>query len=425
MKERLLNTMLNKKVFYNISKLYSLQGGVRVKEKLSDVSIIENAFIYVENEIIKEIGKMDNNFVFNEDIQYIDLKGKIVTPGFIDAHTHLVFLGNRNEEYLERMGGQTYLEGLKKGKGIYKTVEDTKNASIEELVKKAKENALYLISKGVTTIESKSGYGLDLDTEIKQLRVNNEVASLLNIDIVSTYLGAHAVPKNMSKEDYIDFMINVVMPFIKKEGLAEFIDVFTERNVFSIEDTIKIFDKAKELGFKLKIHADEMTPLGGAGLAAKYKCISADHLLCAKEEDLINMKENNVVAMLLPMTSFNLKKNYANISFMKENGLIIALSTDFNPGSSPCNDFIMMMRVASRVYNLTPSEILSMVTINAAKALDKDWIMGSLEKNKQADFVVFDEESFDDVIISMGNPYLKEVYKKGQLIWRDNNEWTR
>ena len=164
MKERLLNTMLNKKVFYNISKLYSLQGGVRVKEKLSDVSIIENAFIYVENEIIKEIGKMDNNFVFNEDIQYIDLEGKIVTPGFIDAHTHLVFLGNRNEEYLERMGGQTYLEGLKKGKGIYKTVEDTKNASIEELVKKAKENALYLISKGVTTIESKSGYGLDLDT---------------------------------------------------------------------------------------------------------------------------------------------------------------------------------------------------------------------------------------------------------------------
>lgn len=416
--------MSNKKLFYNISKIYSLQNGVRTRESLNDVAILNDGYIYVEDGLIKDIGCFSNDIEFDDEVEKVDLNNKIVTPGFIDAHTHLVFAGNRDYEYLERIGGVTYLEGLKKGKGIHKSVQDTKDASYEELVKNAYENALVLISKGVTTIESKSGYGLDFDTEIKQLKVNKEVARLLGIDIISTYLGAHAIPKDMERKEYIKFMIDEVMPKIKKMDLAEFIDVFTEESVYSIEETDEIFKAAKKLGYKLKIHADEMTPLGGAKLGALHNVISADHLLCAKREDLLMMKDKGVVAVLLPMTSFNLKKPFADAAFMKENGLIMALASDFNPGSSPCSDFIMMMRIASRVYNLTPHEILSMTTINAAKAIDKEDLIGSLEVNKQADFIVFDASDFNSIIINMGNSRINEVYKKGKLIWRDKNEWS-
>lgn len=416
--------MSRNQLFYNISKIYTLANGIRIKEALNNVEIVNNSYMYIEDGLIKEIGHSSDIHKFGDEIEKIDLNNMIITPGFIDAHTHLVFAGNRDYEYLERITGVTYLDGLKKGKGIHKSVEETRSASFEELVKKAYENSLSLISTGVTTIESKSGYGLDLDTEIKQLQVNKEVSNLLGIDIISTYLGAHALPKDKTKNEYIKFINDEVMPKVKELGLADFVDVFTEEGVFSIEETQEIFNRAQELGFKLKIHADEMTPLGGAKLAAQYQVTSADHLLCARHEDLLKMRDNGVVAVLLPMTSFNLKKQYADAAFMKENGLIMALASDFNPGSSPCSDFIMMMRIASRVYNLSPHEILTMVTINAAKAINKDTIIGSLEINKQADFVVFASDDFNSIIINMGNPNIKYVYKKGDLLWRDKNEWS-
>lgn len=417
MKGRLLNIMSNKTIFTNIGKLYTLQGGIRVKEQLADNHIIEHAYLYVEDGIIQEVGEMKNVTCPWKDVTVVDLKNALVTPGFIDSHTHLIFAGNRNHEYIEKIKGKSYLDILQSGGGIHATVAATQDATIPDLFKDAFNTSQFMLSRGVTTMEVKSGYGLDFLTEVKMLHTIALLNEKHSTDFIPTYLGAHAVPSKYQNhvEDYITFMKETVMPYIKKENLATFIDVFCEKGVFSYEQSEELLKQAQALGFKLKLHADELTSTHGAALASKYHCISADHLIHATKEDLLLMKDAGVVATLLPMTSFNLRESYADVTYMKEQGLILALASDYNPGSSPCSDFIMMMRVASRVYRLLPSEVLSMITINAAKALDLDYHIGSIEKGKQADFLVFDNENFDHIIINMGPTTLSKVYKKGNI----------
>ncbi len=415
--------MFNQTCYINISKLYTLNGGVRTGEKLKDCAIIEDAYFVVKDGIISEIGEM-KDFKSTKLTNIVDLKQQIVTPGFIDAHTHLVFAGSRNQEYIDRMNNIDYLTIHKNGGGILSTVKATANATFNELYLKAKNTALFMLSKGVTTVEVKSGYGLDFTVETRTLKVVRKLNKMLNMEFIPTYMGAHAFPTLMSQDEYVDLMLNKVIPYVRKENLAIFIDVFTEKGVYDIKQTEKIFNRAKELGFKLKIHADEMYPLGGARIAAKYHCTSADHLLNAKKEDLLLMKDSNVTATLLPMTSFNLSKPCADINFMKEIGLVISLASDYNPGSSPISDFMMMLRLSSRIYKLTPNEILSMVTINGASAIDKVNEIGSLEVNKQADFIVFDSDSFDDIIINMGPTKISSVYKRGKLAYRRKDNAT-
>ncbi|MGL5643008.1 MAG: imidazolonepropionase, partial [Paraclostridium sp.] len=336
-------------IIKNIGKLATMKGkSPFIGEAMNNIEIIENAYIAIKDGKFYDIGTGNGyeNLV-NKETQIDDANGKLVTPGLIDAHTHLVHGGSRENEFAKKLAGIPYLDILKSGGGILSTVKSTKNASFEELYNKANKSLDRMIEFGVTTVEAKSGYGLELETEIKQL----EVAKVLNknhcIDIVNTFLGAHAVPIEYKEnpDKFVDIIINDMMPKVKELGLAEFCDVFCEDAVFDINQTRKIFLKAKELGYKLKIHADEIVSLGGAELSAEVGCISADHLMAVSEEGIKQMAQSRVIANILPGTSFNLNKAYANSRKMIDLGVAVSLSSDYNPGSCPSENLQFVMQL--------------------------------------------------------------------------------
>jgi imidazolonepropionase len=415
------NTMKADLILKNIGKLVTMQGSssFRVKEEMNKINIIENAYIAVKNGKILAIGVGDEfGNLCEDDTKIHDAEGLLVTPGLIDSHTHLIHGGSRENEFSMKLNGVPYIEILNNGGGILSTVKATKEASEEELYKKAKKSLDRMLEFGVTTVEEKSGYGLELNTEIKQL----EVAKLLDkthpIDLVHTFLGAHAVPEEYKENHkaYIDILVDVMMPKIKDMGLAEFCDVFCEEGVFTIEESEYILQKAKEMGYKLKIHADEIESLGGAELAAKLGCVSADHLMAASDEGIKMMAENNVVANILPATSFNLNKNYADCRKMIDMGAIVSLSSDYNPGSCPSENLQLVMQLGCLHLKMTPNEVLTAVTINAAYAIDRADKIGSIEVGKNADFVVFDARNVEYLMYHFGINHTKKVYKNGNLV---------
>ena len=391
----------------------------RVKEEMNKINIIENAYIAVKNGKILAIGVGDEfGNLCGEDTKIHDAEGLLVTPGLIDSHTHLIHGGSRENEFSMKLNGVPYIEILNNGGGILSTVKATKEASEEALYKKAKKSLDRMLEFGVTTVEEKSGYGLELNTEIKQLEVARALDKNHPVDLVHTFLGAHAVPEEYKENHkaYIDILVDVMMPKIKDMGLAEFCDVFCEEGVFTIEESEYILQKAKEIGYKLKIHADEIESLGGAELAAKLGCVSADHLMAASDEGIKMMAENNVVANILPATSFNLNKNYADCRKMIDMGAIVSLSSDYNPGSCPSENLQLVMQLGCLHLKMTPNEVLTAVTINAAYAIDRADKIGSIEVGKNADFVVFDARNVEYLMYHFGINHTKKVYKNGNLV---------
>ena len=408
-------------ILKNIGKLVTMQGSssFRVKEEMNKINIIENAYIAVKNGKILAIGVGDEfGNLCGDDTKIHDAEGLLVTPGLIDSHTHLIHGGSRENEFSMKLNGVPYIEILNNGGGILSTVKATKEASEEELYKKAKKSLDRMLEFGVTTVEEKSGYGLELNTEIKQLEVARVLDKNHPVDLVHTFLGAHAVPEEYKENHkaYIDILVDVMMPKIKDMGLAEFCDVFCEEGVFTIEESEYILQKAKEMGYKLKIHADEIESLGGAELAAKLGCVSADHLLAASDEGIKMMAENNVVANILPATSFNLNKNYADCRKMIDMGAIVSLSSDYNPGSCPSENLQLVMQLGCLHLKMTPNEVLTAVTINAAYAIDRADKIGSIEVGKNADFVVFDARNVEYLMYHFGINHTKKVYKNGNLV---------
>lgn len=407
--------MSNKVIYTNISKLYSLQGGIRIKEKLDDPQIIENAYLKVKNDKIDEIGFMKDLVIQDEKI--VDLDNQIVLPGFIDAHSHLVFAGDRTSEYALKIKGASYLEIYESGGGIHSTVKATRQASFDELYEKAKATVMEFMACGVTTLEAKSGYGLNKDDELKQLHVVKKLNETTPMELVSTFMPAHALPKEYSNsKDYLDEMIENVLPIVVQENLAEYMDCFLEKGVFDAKESEYILKAGKDAGLKIKIHIDEIEDIGGSDVATRLNAVSVEHCMVTTPQSMDKLKAAGVTLLILPATSFNLCKDYADVQTMKEKGLVLALSCDYNPGSSPCSDPIWMARIASRGCKLTPNEVLSMMTINAAKAIDRETIIGSLEKGKQADFIVMKAASFDEVIAHLGANPIRAVYKKGEKI---------
>ena len=408
-------------ILKNIGKLVTMQGSssFRVKEEMNKINIIENAYIAVKNGKILAIG-VGGEFgnLCGDDTKIHDAEGLLVTPGLIDSHTHLIHGGSRENEFSMKLNGVPYIEILNNGGGILSTVKATKEASEEELYKKAKKSLDRMLEFGVTTVEEKSGYGLELNTEIKQLEVARVLDKNHPVDLVHTFLGAHAVPEEYKENHkaYIDILVDVMMPKIKDMGLAEFCDVFCEEGVFTIEESEYILQKAKEIGYKLKIHADEIESLGGAELAAKLGCVSADHLMAASDEGIKMMAENNVVANILPATSFNLNKNYADCRKMIDMGAIVSLSSDYNPGSCPSENLQLVMQLGCLHLKMTPNEVLTAVTINAAYAIDRADKIGSIEVGKNADFVVFDAFNVEYLMYHFGINHTKKVYKNGNLV---------
>ena len=387
---------------------------------IKDAGIIENGYVLIEDAIIKDVGSgEDYKKLLEEDSVIIDATGKTLTPGLVDCHTHVVYGGSREKELQLKLKNVSYLEILNNGGGILSSVKETRKLSLEELYAQSEKRLDLMLLHGTTTIESKSGYGLNFEDEIKMLQVNKLLNEKHHLDVISTYMGAHAIPMEYkeNRRGYLDFVINKVIPYISENNLAEFIDIFCEKGVFTIEESREILLAGKGSNLKIKIHADELESIGGAELSAELNAISAEHLVGVSKEGIRQMVEKGVTPVLLPATSFYLRLNrYANAKAMIAAGLNIALATDCNPGTSPTESLQIVMTFACFGMGLLPEEIINAMTINAARAICRDNTIGSIEKGKVADLVLFNTPSLDYLVYHFGINSVDIVIKKGKIV---------
>ncbi|OEH91302.1 imidazolonepropionase [Bacillus solimangrovi] len=404
----------------NIGQLLTMESdGPRKGTDMKTLPMIENAAIGVKDGKVCFIGKNEEASHIKAE-QTIDCEGKLVTPGLVDPHTHLVFGGSREHELALKQQGVPYLEILKRGGGILSTVEATRNATEEELFEKAHFHLNRMLSYGITTIEAKSGYGLDKETEMKQLRVAKQLDEQHHVDIVRTFLGAHAIPASHKdkSDEFLNEMIDL-LDLISEENLAEFVDIFTETGVFTVEQSRKYLQIAKDKGFDLKIHADEIDPLGGTELAADLGAVSADHLVGASDIGIEKLANGNTIAVLLPGTTFYLgKKDTARARKMIEEGVAVALATDFNPGSSPTENLQFIMTLAALHLKMTPEEIWNAITVNAAHAINRGNTSGQLTMGREADIVIWDAPNYMYLPYHYGVNHVNRVLKKGETVFQ-------
>ena len=396
-------------------------GAPRINEEMSDLAIIYDGAVAIKEDRIIFVGTTEelmSKYELGKIPTKINAKNRLVIPGFVDPHTHIIFGGSREEELSLKLKGKTYLEILNKGGGILKTVRETRQASLKELIKNGKQILDRMMFYGTTTVEIKSGYGLTTESELKILRV----AKILNkehpMDIISTFLGAHAIPPEYkdNTDDYVDLIISEMIPKVVKEELAEFCDVFCEKGIFSIKQTRKIINSAKRYGLKPQIHIDEIVDTNGALLAAEVQAIQTGHLLKSNDHGLKAMADAGVIATLLPGTPFCLMSNqYAPARKMIQMGIPIAIATDLNPN---CWTESMQMIITLACYNmkLTPAEALSAATINSACALQRQDEIGSIEIGKKADLIIFEVPNYHFIPYHFGVNLVSKVIKNGKIV---------
>jgi len=411
---------MSKTLIKNIGRLQTPVGSYSHRgNKQGENLRIDNTWILIEDDIIKAIGK-DN--VIPDEIGEIDKEidaiDSLVTPGFVDGHTHLIFHGFRQNEIVMKLKGASYLEILKAGGGILDTVKNTRKASFDDLYKQADEAVTEILYSGVTTMEAKSGYGLDFDSEIKMLEVINALDETTDMTLVPTFMGAHAIPPEYKgrADAFIEMLCEELMPYIKERKLAKFCDIFCEDSVFNAEQSKKYLEKAKSLGFGLRIHADEIKAIGGSKLAGEMKTSSAEHLISINEEGLESMKKGGTTAMCLPGTSFYLGAKYAPVREMIKREIPVAIATDYNPGSCPSFSLQFVMTLGYLKYRMTPEEILTAVTINPACALGLGEEVGTIEVGKKADLVIWDAKDVEMLCYRFGTDLAMTVIKGGKEI---------
>lgn len=389
--------------------------------EMGEILHIEKGGIIIEDGIIRWVGpesEMPEPEGHVRDEVYMDALGRAVLPGFVDSHTHLVFGGYRPEEFGWRLKGDTYMSIMERGGGIQSTVNATRAASAGELREKAEWYLDEMSAMGVTTVEAKSGYGLDTEIEERMLRVIKELAEdpERKVDVVSTFLGAHAVPKEYKGRtaEYVDLIIKEMLPRFR--DMAEFCDIFTEKNVFELEDSRRLLEAAREAGYKLKMHADEIVSLGGAELAADLRAVSADHLLHVSDEGIRRMAESGTVATLLPLTAFALKEEFAPARKFIDAGCTVALATDLNPGSCFSGSIPLTIALACIYMKMSVEETLTALTLNGAAAIDRADRIGSIEAGKQGDVVILHFDTLDALPYYVGMNCVDVTIKNGIIL---------
>jgi imidazolonepropionase len=390
-------------IITHAAELLTLQGGVRTKDAMRNVHMIKDGAVAIEGEKIVAVGKTDD---INGSGEVIDATGKVVMPGFVDPHTHLIFDGTREEEFQMKIEGKSYMEIMKAGGGIYYTVEKTRKASKKKLKENAVKTLDNMLQYGTTTVEAKSGYGLDAKTEIKSLECIAEIDH--PVERVPTYL-VHAVPKGCT--DYVGY-VKKILPAVVP--WAAFVDVFCEEDVFTLEETRTIVEKAREYGLTPRLHVDEFSS-GGAELAADLHCVSADHLENTTEEGIQKLAQSHTVGILLPSTPFVLNTRYPNARAMIKAGVPIALATDFNPNCL-CESMQFIISLACIKLRMTPAEAITATTVNAAHSLQRPDI-GSLEVGNQADIIILDIPNHKHVGYHFGVNVVETVIKKGKIVF--------
>lgn len=410
-------------ILKNASELLTVSGfEARKGETMNDLGIIENGAVAIKDGIITHVGTTEevlSQIADTSEYEVVDCTGKTVMPGFVDSHTHFVFGGYRADEFSWRLRGDDYMDIMKRGGGIINSVRGTKEATLEELIAVGKKRLDSMVMFGVTTVEGKSGYGLDKETELKQLEAMKALQDMHSMDIVTTFLGAHAVPKDYKgkEDDFITMMIEDVMPEVVEKGLAEFCDIFTEQNVFNVEQSRRLLNTAKEMGMKTKIHADEIVRLGGAELAAEVGATSADHLLQASDEGIKQMAEAGVIATVLPGTAYSLKEDFARARDMIDLGAAVALATDFNPGSCFTESIPLIFSLATQKMGMTTEEAITALTLNGAAAVDRADKIGSIDVGKAGDIVVHEFPSYRFLPYHLAVSTVEKVVKSGRMIF--------
>ena len=405
------------------SELLTLRGPerARAKREMSELSIVPDGAVAVSDGVITDVGKTASILKEHDarGVDKIDAKGRVVMPGFVDPHTHLVYAGSREFELELKAKGKSYMEILQEGGGIYSTVRDTRSASWDELFKQSAGRLQSMISHGSTTIEAKSGYGLDKHVEMRMLETIKKLGSDYPVDLVPTFLGAHAVPPEYANrpDDYIEFVVSEVLPEVSRRKLAEFCDVFCEKGVFSVDQSRKVLLAAKKLGMKLKVHADEFYSSGGAELAADVGAVSADHLGKTSDDGIMAMARKDVIGVLLPGTPYSsMSKDYADGRRLIDLGVPIALGTDLNPN---CWNESMQFTVSLACYKMrmTPAEAITASTMNSAAALGLEKKIGSLECGKRADMLIMDVPRHTHIPYRFGTNLCSLVMKDGRTVW--------
>ena len=401
----------------NIGELVTVAGSTRRgREAMRDIRVLSGpASVLIRDGKIVYAGPAADCPHVEPEVDRNDAEGHCVLPGFVDSHTHLVFGGFREDEFQWRLAGESYMSIMEKGGGIAATTTATREASAEELTEAALLHLRSMLRMGVTTMEAKSGYGLDKETELRQLEVAMRLDEMQPIDVVSTYLGAHDIAPeyNGNPDGYIDFIIREMLPLVKEKGLARNVDIFTEKNVFDLEQSRRLLSAAQDMGFATKMHADEIYPLGGAGLAADLGCLSADHLLKISDKDIDKMAKSQTVSTLLPLTAFSLMDDYAPARKMIDAGCAVALASDLNPGSCFSCSIPLMIALATIYMHMSVEEAVTALTINAATALGLQDEIGSIEEGKAGDVVILRYPSYKFLSYHFGMNIVETTVKGG------------
>jgi len=393
--------------------------GPKVGPAMNDLGLIEDGALAIKDGHIALVGKSGEVRAQVEAKEELDASGKVVTPGFVDPHTHLVFAGSRVEEFEMRLKGAIYLEIMAGGGGIMSTVRATRSANLEELLAQSRQRLDRMLAHGTTTAEVKTGYGLNTAQELKMLQAIKSLDETHPVDLVATFLGAHALPQEYKgrSEEYTDMVVKEMLPQAAKEG-ACFCDVFCDEGAFTLAQSRRVLEAAKTWGMGLKIHADEFKTLGGAALAAELGATSADHLICTPQEELGLLAEAGTIAALLPGTPFGLgEERYAPARGMIELGLPVALGTDLNPGTCWCESMQFVIALAARKMGMTSAEAIVASTLNAAYALGEGAEVGSLEGGKKADILILETSDYRDLAYRFGGNLVARVFQGGQPVW--------